>query len=88
MYSIQETTWEVRETEVYKLQAKGLGALTDTEILAALAGVDIQLARACLTHFNSLQGISRASLAELKQVTGISQQAAISIMCAFCKQKI
>lgn len=83
MYYIQETNWEVRETAVYKLQAKGLGALTDAEILAALADVSFEQARACLSHFNSLQSIARASLADLRQVEGMSQKAAISIVCAF-----
>lgn len=83
MYIIQETNWEVRETPLYKLQTKGLSALSDAEILASLAYVNEKQARACLTHFNSLHRIARASLAELNQVPSLGPKAAMSILCAF-----
>ena len=83
MYIIQETNWEVRETPLYKLKTQGAKALSDVEILASLAYVNEKQSRACLTYFNSLQRIARASLAELKQVPSINQKAAMSILCAF-----
>jgi DNA repair protein RadC len=83
MYFIKETNWEVRETAQYKLKTKGLHALTDAEILASLAQITQKQARACLAKFLSLQSIARASLAEIRQVSGISEESAMSILCSF-----
>ena len=83
MYFIKESNWQVRETAQYKLKTKGLHALTDAEILSSLAQITQKQARACLAKFLSLKSIARASLAEIKQVSGINEKAAMSILCAF-----
>lgn len=72
-----------------KLAARGPGALTDAEILAIFFGTGrrgqsaVDLGRDLLKRFGSLQSISRRSLAELSQVSGIGPAKATQLAAVF-----
>lgn len=67
-----------------RFEERGMGALTDTEVLALLMGKgDTELARDLLNSFGSLHGIARASFGDLLQIAGIGKTKAKAILAAF-----
>ena len=72
-----------------RLAAKGPGALTDAELIAILLRTGLQgcsvieVSDQLLLKFKSLDGLSRASLEELRQVRGVGRDKAIALKAAF-----
>ncbi|NES13368.1 MULTISPECIES: RadC family protein [Micromonospora] len=73
-----------------RLAASGAHSLSDRELLALLlgtagvAGIGVHdLAERLLTHFGSVEGISRATLPELTSIKGIGDAKASGIVAAF-----
>jgi DNA repair protein RadC len=81
--------WAAEERPREKMMTRGIGALSDCELLATILATGtrkhsaIGLARELIDHFGSLAGLSRADFKELTQVAGIGQAKATSIMSAF-----
>lgn len=83
------TSWAVEERPREKLLQRGVGALTDGELLAILLGTGsrtqsaLDLARQLLSELGQLKGLAKADIAELRQVPGIGPAKAIQIVAAF-----
>src|SRR5881394_3840683 len=72
-----------------KLLARGPSALTDPELIAILLGSGvaganaIEVARQLLEKYQSLTGLSRCTVDELKKVRGIGKAKAMHLVAAF-----
>lgn len=83
------TGWALEDRPREKLLQRGVGALTDAEILAILIGSGtrslsaIDLARKVLDEMGGLDGLVRCSVSRLTSVKGIGPAKAISIVSAF-----
>jgi DNA repair protein RadC len=72
-----------------RLAAKGADALKDSELIAILLRTGlkgtsaIQVAEQLLHKFGTLDNLSRANLADLRQIKGIGQDKAIALKAAF-----
>ena len=67
-----------------RFETRGMASLTDTEVLALIMGKqDTQQARELLKRFGSLQGIARASQADLIQIAGIGKSKAALLLATF-----
>ena len=72
-----------------RLAAKGPDALSDAELLAILLRTGLKGANAVevgkqlLAKFESLQGLARASLKDLKTVKGVGSDKAVTLVAAF-----
>lgn len=84
--SVREMPQEDRPRE--RLEQTGAESLRDAELLAILfrtgtkAMGAVALAEALLRHFDGLRALSRASIEEMQQVTGIGKVKAIEIKSA------
>lgn len=83
------TSWAVEDRPREKLLQRGLGALTDAELIAILlrSGTQelsaIALARKIIEDMGSLAGVAQAGIKELTQIKGIGEAKAMSIVAAF-----
>lgn len=83
------TSWALEDRPREKLLQRGLGALTDAELIAILlrSGTPelsaIALARQMLETWGTLPQIAQASITELMQVKGIGEAKAMSLVAAF-----
>ena len=88
-------TWALEDRPREKLLHRGIGSLTDAELLAIIIGNGtvgssaLDLAREIIKKFGSLKELSRATVHELKHVRGIGGAKAIAILSAFelCRRK-
>jgi DNA repair protein RadC len=87
MSSVREMAAEDRPRE--RLLSQGANALRTAELLAILLRTGtterpvIELAEFLLTHFGSLEALSRAPVGELARIKGIGQAKAIGLKAAF-----
>lgn len=87
MSSVREMAAEDRPRE--RLLSQGANALRTAELLAILLRTGtserpvIELAEFLLTHFGSLEALSRAPVGELSRIKGIGQAKAIGLKAAF-----
>jgi DNA repair protein RadC len=87
MSSVREMAAEDRPRE--RLLSQGPNALRTAELLAILLRTGtterpvIELAEFLLTHFGSLEALSRAPVGELARIKGIGQAKAIGLKAAF-----
>jgi len=72
--------WKLREGE--RLYNKGPQHLSNTELLAHITR-DLKVAERLMQSFGTLQGIADASIDELKQVNGVGEALAETIVSAF-----
>ena len=78
-----------RERPRERLAALGPDALTDAELIAILLRTGlkgqsaIEVGRALVQHFGSLNELARASLEELQVIKGIGRDKAIALQSAF-----
>ena len=81
--------WPAAERPREKLLEQGAGALSDAELLAIFLRVGVvgksavDLARELLTTFGSLNGVFRATLAELSTVHGIGESKYAQLQAIF-----
>jgi DNA repair protein RadC len=72
-----------------KLLARGAAALTDPELIAillrtGLPGANaVEVARQLLKRYDSLSGLSRCTVPEIKKIPGIGKAKAIQLVAAF-----
>jgi DNA repair protein RadC len=78
--SLSFKQWKLREGE--RLYNQGAQQLSNTELLAHIVR-DVAVAERLLDHFGTLQGIADASIDELKQVSGVGESLAETIVSAF-----
>ena len=84
---ISELPAEERPRE--KLLARGPAALIDPELIAILLGSGVQganaieVARQLLEKYQSLTGLSRCTVDELKKIRGIGKAKAMHLVAAF-----
>ncbi|MEO0471105.1 MAG: DNA repair protein RadC [Bacteroidota bacterium] len=79
---MQNDHWALRETAAYKLEARGVKAVSDLELLSTIIGKQ-EVAQNLLDHYHSFGAIAQASLSELQQIEGITKRRAIMLKCAF-----
>lgn len=86
MYTIRE--WAAEERPRERLESLGAQSLSTAELIAILLRVGqrgetaVALARRLLQHFGGLEGLHRASFAEVKAVKGIGTAKAAQIKAA------
>lgn len=84
---IRELPQDERPRE--KLLARGVAALTDSELIAillrtGLRGTNaVEVGRQLLERYKSLTGISRCTVKELREIPGIGQTKALELVAAF-----
>ena len=84
---IREMPQDERPRE--KLLSRGVGALTDSELLAillrtGLPGANaVEVARQLLERYGSLSGLSRCTVKEIASIRGIGAAKAIQLVAAF-----
>src|ERR1700676_3797321 len=72
-----------------KLLSRGVGALTDSELIAillrtGLPGANaVEVARQLLERYGSLTGLSRCTVKEIASIRGIGAAKAIQLVAAF-----
>lgn len=83
------TSWAAEERPREKLLQRGVGALTDSELVAIILGSGtrtlsaLDLARKLLHERGKLQGLAQSDVAELQHTSGIGPAKAIQIVAAF-----
>jgi len=83
------TKWPVAERPREKLAQLGAEHLSSSELLAILIATGtvkqsaVELARALLNKFQTLENLSQASLEELQQLNGIGPAKAITLQASF-----
>lgn len=83
------TSWALEDRPREKLLQRGLGALTDAELIAILIGSGsrelsaIGLAKHILEQSGGLTGLARSQVEELTSLKGIGPAKAITIVAAF-----
>jgi DNA repair protein RadC len=85
--------WAEEDRPREKLMKRGIGSLTDSELLAIILGQGtvtqggrlsaLDLARQLLATFGSLERIARCKVNELTRIKGIGKAKAISIVACF-----
>ncbi|MEL6844293.1 MAG: DNA repair protein RadC [Bacteroidota bacterium] len=81
--------WAVEDRPREKLLRRGIGALTDAELVAILLGSGsrehsaLGLAQHLLKQAGGLGGLARADVAQLRRIKGIGPAKAIGIVAAF-----
>ena len=81
--------WAVEDRPREKLLQRGIGALTDAELIAILLSTGtkeysaIDLGRNILTHTGGLQQLARSRVEELIKIKGIGKAKAVSLVAAF-----
>ena len=78
--SLSFKQWKLREGE--RLYHQGAQQLSNTELLAHIVR-DVVIAERLMQSFGTLQGIADASIDELKQVSGVGEALAETIVSAF-----
>jgi len=82
-------TWALEDRPREKLFQRGIGALTDAELLALIFGTGhremsaIDLGRQVLAEFGGLQGVAQASVKDLMKLKGIGRAKAVSLASSF-----
>ncbi len=83
------TSWATEDRPREKMEKKGVGALSDAELVATLLATGtrdlsaIALARKLIDHFGSLGELARASIPAMMEVKGIGPAKATTIVSAF-----
>ena len=83
------TAWATEDRPREKMEKRGVGALSDAELVATLLATGtrelsaIALARKLINHFGSLGQLARAPLAAMMEVKGIGPAKATTIVSAF-----
>jgi len=79
--------WVAEDQPIFKMQSRGMIAMTDAELLAILLGTKglsaIDLARKLISTFGSLAALARAGTEDLCKVTGIGPAKASKIVASF-----
>lgn len=83
------TDWPVDERPREKLMKNGAEAVTNAELIAILLGQGtpkfnvVSVAQKLLRRFDSLEGLSRATIKDLQEIDGIGPAKAISLTASF-----
>ena len=72
----------VTEQPVVRLHQYGPGALSNAELLEVILGAPEAMGRELLSHFESMAGLARASIAELQDIRGLGKARAARLKAA------
>ncbi len=81
--------WAAEDRPREKMMQRGIGALSDAEIIATLLATGtremsaIDLGRKIIDHFGGLPNLSRATVSELTQIRGVGIAKASAIVASF-----